>query len=405
MTSPSEKRRILLAGVETSANLQEMSIALAEDLSNSISLARFGSHPFYSLEIDEFNLVGVERVKVFEAPDSSPKFVFARELGTFLRRQKGLFFVFSVLFKYDVVIFNWTRSFMALNLDYLLLRLAGRKVIVRHCGSDVRYYPLQHSVHRAFGVNQWQHGKDNVFSLWSKFFAQIWAERTATVLSTRDHATFQTRELVKRPYVQAPIQKTAGFRRTVPLIVHAPSNPEIKGTQAVKRAINLLEQEGFVIEFRMLHGVSHEQVIGALSEAMIVIDQPGAVPARLAVEAMTAGCAVVGGNVPEINMMADLPIIRFEDNGDRLADVIRTLLLDRQSCEDLGNRARAYALDHYSRAAFRAYFDKVLNGQAETFGPLSGRIFLMERGAHKFSEKIALGLLRVILQIERRAPL
>lgn len=389
-----DKTRILLAGVETSANLHEIAFALAEDSRYSVSLARFGSHPFYSAQIDALKSKGIKRVRTFEAPNGTRAGHFSRGFRNFITRQNGVFFIFLVFFKYDVVFFNWIKSFMAFNLDYALVRLAGRKLVVRHCGSDVRYYPLQHSVHSSFGVNQWQYGKSNGIDLWSKFFTQLWAERTSTVVSTRDHATFQTRSLVKRPYVQVPLARTSGFQRKVPLIIHAPSKPAIKGTDIVKQAIEILRGKGLVFEFRVLSGVPHRQVLAALSETMIVVDQPGAVPARLAVEGMTAGCAVFGGDVPEIHMLGEIPMVRFKDDADSLADAIRALLLNRQACEDLGNRAREYALDHFSRPAFRAYFEKVLNGQAETFEPMSGRIPLMEAGANSLSEKIAVALLK-----------
>lgn len=398
---PGKKTRVLLAGVETSANLQEIAFALAEDSRYSVSLARFGSHPFYSAQIDAFQTSGIQRVGTFEAPNGTRAGRFSRGFRNFITRQNGVFFVFLVFFRYDVVFFNWTKSFMALNLDYPLVRLAGRKIVVRHCGSDVRYYPLQHSVHSSFGVNQWQYGKSNAMDLWSKFFTQLWAERNSTVMSTRDHATFQTRRLVKRPYVQVPLARTSGFQRKVPLIIHAPSKPAIKGTATVEQAIEILRGKGLVFEFRILSGVPHQQVLAALSEAMIVVDQPGAVPARLAVEGMTAGCAVLGGDVPEVHMLGEIPMVRFIDDADNLANAIRTLLLNRQACEDLGNRAREYALDHFSRSAFRDHFEKILNGQADTFEPLTSRISLMHAGAGNVSEKFAVSMVkRLTKQVE-----
>lgn len=123
---------------------------------------------------------------------------------------------------------------------------------------------------------------------------------------------------------------------------------------------------------------------------------PGAVPARLAVEGMTAGYAILGNDVPEFHMLGHIPMVRFEDDADSLAEAIQTLLLDRQSCEALGGGARKYALDNFSRPTFRYYFEKSLNGQAKTFEPLSGRIPLIKAGAENILKKFAVTMAKLL---------
>ncbi len=56
-------------------------------------------------------------------------------------------------------------------------------------------------------------------------------------------------------------------------VVHAPSNPLVKGSRYVSQAVDKLKRDGFDIELKMLSGVSHEEVIKAIKESDLLIDQ------------------------------------------------------------------------------------------------------------------------------------
>ncbi|MCB2413605.1 glycosyltransferase [Demequina sp. TTPB684] len=78
------------------------------------------------------------------------------------------------------------------------------------------------------------------------------------------------------------------------IVVHAPSSPIIKGTQVVRAAVQRLQSEGYAFEYRELINVPHDQVIAALREAHIVLNEFYAfVPGVFGVEAMASGCALL----------------------------------------------------------------------------------------------------------------
>lgn len=124
----------------------------------------------------------------------------------------------------------------------------------------------------------------------------------------------------------------AVLERRVPVVVHAPSNPQIKGTVDVDRVLTALVSEG-IVEYRRLSGVASADIPAAFAAADIVIDQ-----LRLgdygvaACEAMAAGRVVVGAVDDDVRarVLAEtgltLPIVQAD--ADTLDEVIRGILAD-----------------------------------------------------------------------------
>src|SRR5690606_36418085 len=115
-------------------------------------------------------------------------------------------------------------------------------------------------------------------------------------------------------------------------VVHATSNPVLKGTPLIMPTLEKLAAEG-VIEFRIIQGVPSAEMPALFAESDVLLDQ-----FRLgsygvaACESMAAGCAVVGqvsAQVREAVAAAsgrELPIV--EANPDTLEAVLRGLAAD-----------------------------------------------------------------------------
>ena len=77
-------------------------------------------------------------------------------------------------------------------------------------------------------------------------------------------------------------------------VVHAPSNPVLKGTPLVKAAIKKLEVEGYDFEYIELQNTSNEEVLKILNEGHIVLNQFYAgMPGVFGIEAMASHTAVL----------------------------------------------------------------------------------------------------------------
>ncbi|MBD9484618.1 hypothetical protein IB229_16685 [Pseudomonas sp. PDM14] len=81
---------------------------------------------------------------------------------------------------------------------------------------------------------------------------------------------------------------------TLPVIVHAPSSPLIKGTPLVRAAIKKLMLDGYDFEYIELIGVPHSTVLETINRAHIVLNEFYAfVPGVFGVEAMAANAVLL----------------------------------------------------------------------------------------------------------------
>ncbi|QFG68357.1 glycosyltransferase [Ornithinimicrobium pratense] len=144
------------------------------------------------------------------------------------------------------------------------------------------------------------------------------------------------------------------LRREQPVVLHAPTNPRLKGTAAVEEVLTRLQEEGLVV-YRRLTGVPHTQMPAFVADADVVVDQVvlGNV-ATLAAESMAAGRLVVGHVADHVRERTPgLPVL--EAVADTLEDVLRDVVAHRDRYRDLAARGPAWAREHHDgRAAARA---------------------------------------------------
>jgi glycosyltransferase involved in cell wall biosynthesis len=301
----------------------------------------------------------------------------------------------SLLFRYDVFVFVWSHTFLPGGLDLVLLRALGKKVIVFNCGDEVRFRPIHNRIDaELLGRPSWPELpllSGNAHFL-RAFYRQKLAELVCNrLVSTRNQATFQ-----KKPFAffRTPVRRlTARPRKAapVPLVVHAPTDPATKGTGYVTAAVERLRREGLAFEFELIRDRDHGYVIERLLQADIVIDQPATWLAKLAVEAMAAGCAVIGGNDPVYEGLDDerSPAVPFQRDAEALAASLRRLILDAVQRERLMADSYEYWERRYSPEAFADYFSRLLAGTAPTVDrPPGHRELLLRAAANRFQRAV-----------------
>lgn len=147
------------------------------------------------------------------------------------------------------------------------------------------------------------------------------------------------------------------LERSRPLVMHAPSNPRLKGTEAIETALHRLAGTG-LIEYRRLEGVPNDRMPAALAEADIVVDQlVMGLYGVGACEAMAAGRVVVSyvGDDVRARVRAttglDLPVA--EAGPDTLADVVAGIVTDRDAARELAAAGPGFVREVHdgSRAA------------------------------------------------------
>jgi glycosyltransferase involved in cell wall biosynthesis len=130
-------------------------------------------------------------------------------------------------------------------------------------------------------------------------------------------------------------------------VVHAPTNREIKGTDAVVSTVESLKAEGLNLELVLVEKIPHNQVRQLYESADLLVDQLligwyGG----LAVELMALGKPVVAYIRQEdlrfipTAMKEDLPIVSA--NPETLRDTLKELIRDSERRRQIGQRSRAF---------------------------------------------------------------
>ena len=125
-------------------------------------------------------------------------------------------------------------------------------------------------------------------------------------------------------------------------IVHAPSNPELKGTKYILEVIKTLQAENYPIRFILLENKSNTEVISIIRNANIVIDQLlGETHGIFALESMALGKPVICRIHKNIYQYTpDLPIINA--NPETLYSVLKNLLENPSLRQDIAYKSRYF---------------------------------------------------------------
>lgn len=257
--------------------------------------------------------------------------------------------VIPAVLRHDILHFYYGVSFIsekARGLDAKLLRRSGRRVVVEFVGSDVRMPSLESKRNPYYVAIE---GEGDAIALDRM---KTWSAITGGHVILSDPALkafvgphFPNIHMVPlrvdtRRYIPA-LPDPATDR---PVIVHAPSSVEGKGTRYVRAAVEHLQALGIGFEYVELKGRSNEEVGQEVRRADIVIDQlcSGSYGV-FAVEAMSMAKPVICYLHPESaqGYPADLPIINATP--ETLTRVLEGWLGRPSERRELGLRSREYA--------------------------------------------------------------
>lgn len=153
-------------------------------------------------------------------------------------------------------------------------------------------------------------------------------------------------------------------------ILHAPSNPFVKGTPLVRAAIKKLQVEGYDLEYVELQNMPNEVVLEHLKSSHIVLNQfYGFAPGLFGIESMANHCAVLMSADPSIE--TGLP----QDSKDawmitkywEVYDNLKYLLDNPEKIKYYADNGYDFAYKHYTYEAASEYINTVLkeNGVIE----------------------------------------
>lgn len=264
---------------------------------------------------------------------------------------KALFIILKEIYQADII--HWYGgNAVPLGLDVFWAKILGKTGLVEYLGSDIRIpeiasldneylkkYYNENSIALSYEGKKISYRNQKLFS--SVGFQAVLAE---PLFSSVDKTYFPDFKLMRTRVAVNDFPLCLPEKdRKVPLIVHMPSNPEIKGTAYVLAAIEKLKQE-YVFEFKLIQNCSHKEAVKQLSECDIFLDQfvLGAYGV-VSVEAMSYGKPVVCYLNDGIKQYypADCPIVNADP--ENLHEALIPLLQNAKLRQDIGKLSRQYA--------------------------------------------------------------
>jgi glycosyltransferase involved in cell wall biosynthesis len=271
------------------------------------------------------------------------------EKNKILKLLNYIYFFLTSCFNNDVFIFPYGPSSILpyYNIDLPILKFLRKTTIVWFMGCGIRHYSTQKEffkdVPNEYYICQYCKFKDSC-NLDVKKAKIHWFEKYITHIISGKTIS----QLLMRKYFVVHIPLDVGniqynnIPNKIPRVVHAPSDESKKGTEYIVKAVDQLKKEGYVFEFKMFKGISNIEVRNALTESDICVDQLFSMSNGLfANEAMSAGCAVLGGNLTEYSgRPKELPILHTRP--DTIYQNLKLLLDHPELRMELGENGRKY---------------------------------------------------------------
>jgi len=280
-----------------------------------------------------------------------------------------------VLFRFDAFLFVFGRTITNSRFELWLLHQLGKRVVFIYVGSDARPPYMDGGLFPGTAEDALptsallravtRKGKRRI-QLHERYADYLVNSPAAAQFHEKPYINWFAMGLPKMLSVQSvPPREFDGKVR----ILHAPSNPLVKGSPQILEIIGRLQAKGHLIELVKIQGMSNERVLEELARCDFVVDQLYAdTPlAAFATEAAFFGKpAVVGGyfaaQVQEYVAADDIPPSLFV-TPDELEAAVERLILDPRLRVELGERARRFVIERWDVRSVAERYWALLKGE------------------------------------------
>lgn len=319
---------------------------------------------------------------------------------------KAVFFLLILPAKQNYV-FIFGQSLLPLNLDIRILRWVGRKAICVYLGTDSRTPYLSGDILLLTSRDVAPTRARKLKSLRAKL-----ADNLARVHRCCSHVVDNPMSGILQsgkflnwfsmgfPTVAPPETALAkdSWGKAGPLIIHAPSFREIKGSDLIESILKELADEGVVFRYRALSGVPNREVKALLAEAHVVIDQlySDTPLAGLGTEAASYGCAVVVGGYgwEECSVLISPEMMppSLKVDPENFKEDLRKLLTDEAACAERGRQLHRFVKERWNAATVAGRYAAVFAGEIPPEWWIDPQDLLYTGGMGATRETIRVGL-------------
>lgn len=274
---------------------------------------------------------------------------------------------------YDVFHF-WLRTLVfgqrytgMMGLDLPFLKMSGRRVAYRFTGNDLRDPAFDRET--------------NPYSLMRYDYWTSPLESEPVRKAYLDHLRcYVDAFVVQDPEMGAHMPEARIVPRSIelekwnfvgiepndrPLVVHGPSNPKVKGTEFILKAVDELRDEGLAFDFQLIEGMRHEDAAEWYRRSDIMIDQLhlGAYGV-FSMEGMALGKTVICYYRDDLfrPVYGDLPLVNA--NPDTIKDALRRTVKDYEMRQEFSVKGRAFVETHHDHVEvarkMKAVYDDIL---------------------------------------------
>jgi glycosyltransferase involved in cell wall biosynthesis len=256
---------------------------------------------------------------------------------------------FDVFHFYGFPLFGWKSSIKApLGLDLIILKSLNIPVIMNFRGSEVR----QKDLFDKFTKFSFSAGEDH--GLFKNFpsneqrkyikICQLLAYKI--IVPDAELASYVPgAHIIPRAIDISKWKNYGQINSKVPLVVHAPTRRNVKGTPIILNAVERLKAKGIQFEFKLIEGLSNDSAYSIYAQSDIIIDQLKiGWHGVLSTEGMALGkvvmCYIREDLMDSLMFDGSLPLINV--NEENLEYELENIILNPHARIQIANRARAY---------------------------------------------------------------
>jgi glycosyltransferase involved in cell wall biosynthesis len=280
--------------------------------------------------------------------------------GRVLGRLERIAYSAAAPFRRDVLHYQYGSTW-ARTIDAWWARLWRRTLVCTYHGDDCRIPSIAQRDYPARGrvvpMSRERWVRRRLRALGSVADAAVVADLE---LASYVEGSFRRVYVAPLPLLPAPAPTPVEPRAGPPVVLHAASDPVVKGTDQIRAAVEAAAAR-IPLEFRVLSGATHDEVVRALREADVVVDQLNSVTSGVfALEALRFGRPVFGeyDKAALAPYQSDLPVVRVTAN--TLASELESVLQDPRRRAELAAAGPAYVarnhdLERVGRSMLRIY--------------------------------------------------